>query len=125
MKKLNIFFRSRLIFRLSVLFTLVLICLVFIGPRAEAAEPGSSLFSALESSLNLTVSKQVAQTKEISSVEPQKVYSEEISSTPHVRVSLSDTMKLFFNIQPTSKDYYDKRNNINRACTMLGLDILF
>jgi len=125
LKKLNIFFRSRLIFRLSVLFTLVLICLVFIGPRAEAAEPGSSLFSALESSLNLTVSKQVAQTKEISSVEPQKVYSEEISSTPHVRVSLSDTMKLFFNIQPTSKDYYDKRNNINRACTMLGLDILF
>lgn len=125
MKKLDIFFRSRLIFRLSVLFTLVVICLVFNGPRAEAAEPGSTLFSALESSLNLTVSKQVAQTKEISSVEPQKVYSEEISSTPHVRVSLSDTMKLFFNIQPTSKDYYDKRNNINRACTMLGLDILF
>ncbi len=125
MKKLYIFFRSRLIFRLSVFFSLVVICLVFIVPRAEAAEPGSAFLTSLESSLHLTVSKRVEQTKEISSVEPQKVYSEEITSMPHVRVSLSDTMKLFFNMKPTSKDYYDKRNNINGACTMLGLDILF
>jgi hypothetical protein len=118
------FLRNHFVLRRSVLFSLVVICLVFIIHHAEAADPGNGLFKELTSSLHLTVSRQVEQTKDIS-VEPQKVYSEEITSTPHVRVSLSDTMKLFFNMQPTSKDYYDKRNNINRACTMLGLDILF
>ena len=115
---------SRFFSRLSIFSSFVLIFLVFMGSRAEAAEPGSGLLEALESSLHLTVSRQVEQTKNIS-VEPQKVYSEEITSTPHVRLSLSDTMKLFFNVQPASKDYYDQRNNINKACTMLGLDILF
>ena len=109
---------------LPLLFLFVASCLVFINPHAEAADSGDALLKGLTSSLHLTLSRQVDQTKNIS-VEPQKVYSEEVRSTAHVRVSVSDTMKLFFNLQPTSKDYYDRRNNMNKACTMFGLDILF
>jgi hypothetical protein len=121
---MEIFLRSHCALSRTVLLSLVVISLLFITSYAEGAEPASNLFKALESSLHVTVSKQVDRSKDIS-MEPQKVYSEETISTPHVRVSLSDTMKLFLDRQPASKDYYDVRNNINGSCTMLGLDILF
>jgi hypothetical protein len=117
---------TRLFFRVTLCFSLAVVFSIFIGYRAEAAEAGNDLFNALRASLNLTVSKDAGQTKEVKRVDPQRVYSAELISTPHVRVSLSDTMKLFLNLRPIMKDYYyDGRNNLNRACTTLGLDILF
>jgi hypothetical protein len=118
-------FRSRLIFRLSVLLSFVVIVLVFICPRAEATEAGKGLFTALGSSLSMTVGKDAGQKASVSSMDPQRAYSAELMSTPHVRVSLSDTLKLFFNLRPITKDYYEGRNEVNRVCTTLGMDILF
>jgi hypothetical protein len=110
---------------LWIFFTLVVFPLVFVCPRAEAAESGSGVFSALGASLNMTVSKDTGQTKNPSSMDPQRAYSAEYMSTPHMRVSLSDRLKLFFNLRPITKDYYEGRNDLDRACTTLGLDILF
>jgi hypothetical protein len=124
-EKLKTFSKDRFFCILSIFFSLVIFSLVFICPGAEAAEPRSSVFSALGASLHLTVSKDAGQAKHVSSVDPQRAYSAEYMSTPHVRVSLSDTMKLFFNLRPITKDYYEGRNDLNRACTTLGLDILF
>ena len=119
------FSRSLFFFRLSVLISLVVISLVFICPRAEAAEPGSGVFNSFESGLYMTVSNDAGQVKSVSSMDPQRAYSAGYMSTPHVRVSLSDTMKLFFNLRPIMKDYYEGRHDFNRVCTTLGLDILF
>jgi len=113
------FFKVTFCFFLAVLFS------VFIGYRAEAAETGNDLFSALGSNLNLTVNKDSDQTKDLKSTDPQRLYSAQLMSTPHVRVSLSDTLKLFLNLRPIMKEYYDGRSNLDRACTTLGLDILF
>ena len=118
------FSRGCFFFSLPLFFSFLFVSVVLITTRAEASDAGEALFNGIASSLNVTVSKQVEQKKNVN-VEPQKVYSEEAASTPHVRLSLSDTMKLFFNVQPTSKDYYDTRNNVNKACTVLGFDILF
>jgi hypothetical protein len=117
---------SRIICRVTLCLSLLVVFSIFIGYRAEAAEPGNEVYNVLGSGLNMTVSKDAGQTKDVKRADPQRVYSAELISTPHVRVSLSDTMKLFLNLRPIMKDYYyDGRNNLNRACTMLGLDILF
>ena len=115
----------RLFFKVTLCFSIAVVFSIFIGYHAEAAEPGNDLFNALGSGLNLTVSKDAGQTKDVRSIDPQMVYSAQLLSTPHMRVSLSDTLKLFFNLRPIMKDYYDGRNALNRACTTLGLDILF
>lgn len=118
------FSRGYFFFSLPIIFSFLFVSLVLITPRAEASGADEALFNDIASSLHVTISKQAGEKKNVS-VEPQKVYSEEAASTPHVRLSLTDTMKLFMNVQPTSKDYYDMRNNVNKACTMLGFDILF
>jgi hypothetical protein len=123
--KLIKFLRSCYVFRLSVFFSLVVISLLFITSYAEGAESGNGLFRALDPSLHITVGKGAGQTNSVGSVDPQKAYSEELIATPHMRVSLTDTLKLFLNLRPITKDYYEGRHDLNRVCTTLGLDILF
>ena len=112
---------------LSKIFTfafLIVVCFVFTTPRAKAAQSDNDFLTGLTSTLHLEAAKEPGKTEEPGITGDEKIYSKVLSSTHKIQVSLNENLKLFFNLQPTIREYYEKLNT-DKNCTMLGIDIFF
>jgi len=120
--------KNRLLFKLCCFFSFLIMCVVFNGSLAGAAQPEYALLRGLISSLHLEVTDGTGQTEQIGAINRDNidnVFFKLLPSTSHVRVPLSDHLKLFFDVRSTLKDIYEKYNYHNKKCATLGIDIFF
>ena len=103
---------------------LIVFCCFFSAPAAEAAQSDSNLLADLRSPLHIEPAREQEQKEEPGIAGDEKLYSKVLSSTHKIQLSLNEHLKLFFNLQPTIREYYEKLNT-DKNCTMLGIDIFF
>jgi len=115
--------KNNLFSKISLFFSLLIICFVSIETRTQAAQSGNDFTTGSVSSLYMRADEEVWQ-PEKAGVGNHGMTARVPITTPRMNVSLSEQLKLFFNLRPALKDYYGKPKN-NKNCALFGIDISF
>ncbi|MEW6585801.1 MAG: hypothetical protein AB1442_09365 [Nitrospirota bacterium] len=116
----------RKVFRLKIwsLSLLIAVGFVFFSPMTGAAQSNDYLLKGLTSVLRLDGDEKAVEEEKFGFDQQEKTYSKVISSTSHVNVSLSERLKIFFDLRRAIRDYYEEHKN-ERDYAVLGIDISF
>ena len=103
-----------------------MLAITFIAAQSpgNAAEAENNFMKGFASALHLEVDNATNPTDISALARHEKLYDKVLYSTSRFRISLSDHMKLFFNLQSPVKYYPGKEKN-DKNCTIFGMDLFF
>ena len=78
----------------------------------------------LTSALHLEIANDTDLTDVAARIYRERIYDKVLYTTSRLRISLSDHLKLFLNFQSPLK-YYPGKEEDEKGCTLLGMDIFF
>lgn len=106
---------------------LVVICFAFVVPRAEAAQFDNDLIQHIESVLHLSTTKEPGLIEKGDAFKDENSYSDIISPSREVKVSLTDSLKVFCSFKKAYsaiEEIYEKQNR-DKYRAFFGINIAF